>query len=160
MISLDNMAILECLEEKKALFARYEECTAQMNICEIDELQKYITERAGLANQIDKLNQEIDDICDMAEDPQIMRDAVANRGNYGDFPRDVLPVYDKASEVFTLISHIYNMEPSVKERMTTERANLLQKIKTGSDTAKVYNYVKNLKPNENQNGYFTDRKRV
>lgn len=157
---MDNTAILECLEQKKALFRLYEECTSKMGACSIEDLQDYITERAGLANEIDQLNREIDAFCDTSDDPELMRDAVANRGNYGDFPQYMLPVYNKASEILTCISHVYNMEPQIKQRMSEESARLLQKIRSNSDTAKVYHYVKNLKSSDEGDGLFSNRKRV
>lgn len=157
---MDNSSILECLEQKKVLFQQYEECTKQMGACSFEDLENYITERAGLANQIDQLNREIDALCDMAEDPDLMRDAVANRGDYGDFPPQLLPVYDKASEIFICISHVYGLEPQIKARMDEERLRLLQKVRDNADTAKVYHYVKNLKAPDDSDGYFNNRKRV
>lgn len=156
---MDNTAVLECLQQKKDLFAQYEDCTSQLNSCKIDAMNHYITQRGLLAKQIDRINREIDGYCDLAPDPDLMRDAVANHGDYGDFPRDLQIVYDKASEIFTHINHIYNMEAQIKKRMETERDELMKKVRAGRGTAKVYNYVKNLSQGT-QNGVYLGNQKI
>lgn len=155
---MDNEAILECLEQKRALFAQYEKCTSEMCVCDTDALDHYITERARLANEIDTINQEIENFCDDSGASEELREAVANRGNYGEFSPEARPVYDKAAQIFTIINHVYNMEPQIKERMAQKREELLAHIKKGSDTAKVYNYVKGMQQTGGPNVYLSNKK--
>lgn len=151
-------AILECLEQKRALFAQYEKYTNEMCVCDTDTLEHYITERAKLANEIDKINQEIENFCEISGDPEELREAVANRGNYGEFSADTRPVYDKAAQIFTIINHVYNMEPQIKERMEQKKTELMGMIKKGSSTAKVYNYVKGMQQTGGPNVYLSNKK--
>lgn len=141
---MEYEAILECLEQKRTLFAQYEECTANMRDGESDVLQNYITERAGLATKIDRLDVELSELCEVARNPELIRSAISNEASYGDLPPDLRQIYDKGAQIITLVDRVYRMETQIVDRMQQERSDLMEKIKKGSGTAKVYNYVKSM----------------
>lgn len=155
---LDYTTILECLEQKRILFVQYEQHTGEMRTCEIDDLEGHIAERERLAKEIDKITRDIESFSDMMENPDEIRDAVANRGDYSDFSAEMRHVYDQASKIYTAINHIHNMESEIMQRMKDERALCLENIKKGSDTAKMYGYVKNLQVHSHQNMLLGDQK--
>lgn len=154
---MENEALLGCLEQKRALFARYEACTNSMCSCETEALQNYITERAGLATQIDRLNADLESLCAMSMNPELTRDAMANTASYGELPPDLRQVYDQGAQIITIADHIRGMESQILDRMQGEREDLMEKIKKGSGTAKVFHYVKSMQPT-GQNVYLGNKK--
>lgn len=136
--------LCDCLMQKKMLFEQYAQHTDQMMVCEIDQLEHYITQRAQLAIEIDQINAEIETICEADLEQEALRDAVNNRGNYGDLVDHIRPVYDAATRVFVLINRIYNKEAEVMARMQSERDQLREKIKEESNTPKLLKYLNGL----------------
>lgn len=136
--------ICDCLTQKKMLFEQYAAHTDQMAVCEIDQLEYYITQRAQLAIEIDQLNTEIATICESDVEQDMLSAAVQNHGNYGDLQAHIRPVYDAAAQVFALINRIYNKETEVRARLESERDQLRDKIKEESNTPKLLKYLNGL----------------
>lgn len=136
--------LLECLEQKREKFAEYEDCTNQLCTCDFDDMEKYITRRSQLANEIDRIDAEIRSICDSDPERELWEDALANRGDYMELPEEMRIIYDVASEVLGMAHRIYNKNPEIVERMQRQQAVLKENIKKGSNTAKTYRYIKNL----------------
>ena len=149
--------LCDCLEQKKKLFEEYAAHTNEMTSCEIEELDYYITQRAELAIEIDQLDVEISAICDSDPEGELLRDAVANRGSFGDYSDELQQVYEAAGRIFSVINKVYRQEPQVISRMEEERDRLREKIKEESNTPKMVKYVRGLASPPETGIYFGDK---
>lgn len=148
VITMDAIdMVYDCLQEKKTLFAEYEVCTNEMMTCDSDCFEHYITERGQLAIQIDKIAEEMESLCAQDDEPELIRNAANYKGNYEDYPEEMRDIYELAGQVFGSMNRVRSTEDLVEKRMQEVRGELLDKIRSKSDTAKVYHYVKGMAGN-------------
>ena len=152
----DYMSVIEelsaLLDEKKALFTEYEQCTNNLTQCDIDSIEDYITRRGQLANEIDKITAKINDQCNNAPNCAVLQGAINNTSNYTDIPQELKRLFSRGQEIFSIISQISAQEPQIRQRMKTQRAELIKKIKMAKNTPKISKYLNTIAvPVENGN---------
>lgn len=136
--------VFDLLHKKKALFAQYEDCTNALSDCDFDIIEDYITKRAQLAIEIDKIDDEIKKQCGDYDEKGTMADAVANRCEYGSLPEELQDIFSKAQDIFAIINRILQQETALMHRFETERADLQEKIKGSKNTPKIQRYLSGL----------------
>lgn len=136
--------VFDLLHKKKALFEQYEDCTNALSHCDFDIIEDYITKRAQLAIEIDKIDDTIKKHCASYDEKGTMADAVANRCEYGTLSVELKEVFAKAQEIFAIINRISQQETALMHRFKTQRTELEEKIKASKNTPKIQRYLNGL----------------
>lgn len=142
---IEKLCVL--LEQKKDLFARYEAYTEKLGVCDMErteDIEEYITNRADLANQIDKLNREITSLCEKAKNRKQLLAWMGNRCNYDEVQPEARGLFSRSQEIFGIMNRIAAQEPQIVQRMRGECDGLLVKIKGAQNTPKIARYLNSL----------------
>ena len=128
----ETQRILELLEQKKALFIRFERHTEEMLTCPAEELEELVARREQLITQIDALDRAVRDAAAGSPlAPDILR-AVQNQGDRGDLRREVLPLYDAAAGIRTVACRLMETEAQASVRLRLEQERILELIKSAN----------------------------
>mgnify|MGYP000876374611 CR=1 FL=1 len=138
-------AILGLLQDKQQLFTSYLHTTSAMLGCGPDQFDGHVQKRGLLAEQIDRLDRQLAEVCLAAGEPLLL-DAVKNKCDRGDLPREILPVFDAAQAVFSVINQVANLEPQVLLRMQNIQKELQERIKASNTKPKIARYLDTLDP--------------
>ena len=121
--------ILPLLNEKESLFRLFETHTENMLDCSSELLKDNIDMREGLIEKIDELDFKIKSITDELEDGEIIQSAIKGRIDYSDLPEYVIPVFETAAKIRSIISRLPEVEIQVSMRLRVEQEHLLNLIK-------------------------------
>lgn len=132
------------LDEKRDLFEQYEAATLALLSCEADAVGDYITQRAGLANQIEDLNEQLGRLCDGRADRQVMLDAASARVDFANVPSEYQCVYYAGQAVRSVTGRIATSEQQAVERLEALRADALEHVRQNQNVAKIHKYMTDL----------------
>lgn len=119
--------LLSLLQDKKALFIEFEQCTEEMLTCHTDSLEDILAQREQLIGKIDKLDEAMDRL---AEGSRELQQAVKCQGCPGDFSPETQEVYAAAAQVQAVISRMTEVETQVSLRLRLEQERILERIKS------------------------------
>lgn len=97
-----------------------------------------------MAIEIDKIDEEMQNICAVDANGSQLADAVANRCEYGSLPQELRPVFSSAQEVFSIVNRILSQEQTILQRFEHLRDELQEKIKASQNTPKIEKYLSGL----------------
>ena len=149
--------ISAALNRKNELFTEYEECTRALLECEVDSMSDYITKRTQLANEIDKIDVQILQICDDTPRGALLGDVVANRCAYEQVPAEWKSLFDGGQVVLGTISRVVELEGLALARMKELRAELKKKISESQNTPKIARYLTGLSDQNDGEMFITDK---
>ena len=138
---MDTAEMIGLLEQKKELFQTYEVCTRALFDCEIDAMSDYITKRADLAIEIDKIDARIQEICAQEQNGALLSDVAANRCNYADAPQEWVDVFLAGQAVLAVVGRLVEIEERVMEHMQGIQTDLKKKIADTQNTPKIAKYL-------------------
>lgn len=141
-LKLNNISeLLALLEKRLALFLEFEDCTAQLNECDIDAMENYITKRASIANQIDGLTEKIKAVAaDIKTDPPI-EDIISNRCGFGDVSQELIPLFLVSQQTIAAIKRSQEHNDSALIRMQTLREYLKRRLSETKNTPRIKKYL-------------------
>lgn len=131
------------LTQKREVFMRYENETAALLTCPIEEIEQHMNARQQLAGEVDGLDAHIAQLTQKNKDQQKeLECAIKNQCARHELSPNVKPVFDASQQIFAIIHRIQRMETNVEERVKYEQKMLLEKIKqlNRSSTAKASKY--------------------
>lgn len=134
---------LALLEEKRLVFVKYEEITTSMlSEDEIATIEKYITERDVLANQIDEIDKLLcKKLEPLGEDAQTL---IGGRAERKTLAVGLLPLYDACDAVMEIVRRVRLKNTEVLQRCSQMRDDNMRKIKSSSNVPKISRYLNGL----------------
>lgn len=148
--------ICALLDEKKDAFERYREETEELLSCPVDDMEGHMAMRAQLEGRINDIDADISHVCGEAgEAGKQMMAAVKNSCSRGEISGELAAVFDKAQEIFTVISTVMDTEPQIRQRIDLEKEILLKKIKENNTGVKAQaaKYFKTAYAPQKDSGY-------
>lgn len=131
------------LTQKREVFVRYENETAALLTCPIDDIEQHMKARQQLADEVDGLDVHIAQLTQKSKEQQKELElAIKNLCARQELSPEVQNVFDASQQIFAVIHRIQRMETNVQERIQYEQKMLLEKIKqlNRSTTAKASKY--------------------
>lgn len=148
---------MELLAKKKELFEAYESCTRTLLDCEIDAMSDYITKRADLAIEIDKIDAGLKELCEKTPRGALLDDVIANRCNYSAAPPEWSCVFEAGQAVFAIVGRLVELEGSALARMKVLRTELKKKIAGAQNTPKIAKYLSGMTEPDVQQAFIRDQ---
>ncbi len=149
--------ICTLLEKKKEKFSEYEQATQNMLHCELDDLGNYITKRSVLANEIDKITAEIEQLCLKNPKGDLYAKISYAHVNFDMVPPALHPMFELGQQVRSIIARIHKLEPQVMQRLEGQKKEAFQKVKENHNLPKIKKYLSNL-GDQPSTGRFTSTK--
>ncbi|NLW78161.1 MAG: hypothetical protein GXY32_01955 [Ruminococcaceae bacterium] len=132
------------LEQKKALFLEYEQATRALLDCEVDAVEKYITERGKKAIEIDALTEEIARLSSDVPAGELLREATLARIDFADLPPEFHDVFYDAQAVRSVAYRISELDKQVVTRLESLRDEAMAQIKQNQNMPKIKKYLTSL----------------
>ena len=127
----DLRRVLELLEQKRQLLCRVEEATQGMLACPGQQLEELMGERERLIQQLQKANEELEELCRDQEDGEAVLAAAGGRWE-GEMPSELAEVCLGAQRLRTVLSRLRESETQAMLRLKQEQLEILEKIKTAN----------------------------
>lgn len=133
------------LQKKRDLFSEFEQAAIQMLECDIDDIQRHMNRRLELQAEISELDRALAELCG---GNKTLLQASGARCSRESLAAEYCPVFDAAMEIHALLNRLRELEPLVADRVQTERATLLEKIKeiNQGQEPTVSKYYKSIRP--------------
>lgn len=133
MNQLNELAQL--LEAKLRLLLNYESISLDMLECKTDMLTPLFAKRGQLARQIDEIDFSVRQVCKSASDSALLLNAVYNRCDYSDLPKEYTPFFRQGQQIFAAASRINTLNPQIELRLTQlkdEAEQMLKELNSGN----------------------------
>lgn len=142
--------VLALLDHKAELFAEFEKATQELLVCDVDDVEHYITRRGELANEIDSVMEEIGRICDAAPGGGVIFDAANARIDYDRVPPEYHPLFAVGQNIRSVVSRVRQTDKQVVARLEGLRDDAKDKIRQNQNIPKIKKYLTDLadKPGE------------
>lgn len=143
---------LELLEQKKQLFCQYEEATSHiLTETDIDDIEKYITERDGLANRIDERDRQL--VTLLAPWGAQATALLKGQPQAAQLPDELQPLTAVCEQIMELVRRIRlkNSEAMIRCEGLLEGSE--QQIRNASNTPKISRYLSNLTEPRSSNNF-------
>lgn len=143
---------LELLEQKKQLFCQYEEATScLLTETDINTIEKYITEREGLANKIDGLDSRL--ATELA--PWGAQAAALLKGQPQPvpLPEELEPLEELCGKILETVRRIRLKNNEAMARCEALLQGSEQQIRNARNTPKISRYLNNLTEPQNGNNF-------
>lgn len=128
----DLRRVLELLEQKRQLLCRVEEATQGMLACPGQQLEELMGERERLIQQLQKADEELEELCRDQEDGEAVLAAAGGRWE-GEMPSGGLAeVCLGAQRLRTVLSRLRESETQAMLRLKQEQLEILEKIKAAN----------------------------
>ena len=131
-VMCDLRRVLELLEQKRQLLCRVEEATQGMLACPGQQLEELMGERERLIQQLQKADEELEELCRDQEDGEAVLAAAGSRWE-GEMPSgELAEVCLGAQRLRTVLSRLRESETQAMLRLKQEQLEILEKIKTAN----------------------------
>lgn len=135
------MQLQRLLDEKAKRFMQFEQDTVAMLHCELDAMEHYSTQRSQLANEIDAICAEIDELCAKHPQSDLLRQAVTARCDYCDLPEAWQPLYEQAQSINGTLVRIAAENEQAMGRAVALRDQFLVRIRENANTPRILRYL-------------------
>lgn len=144
---MDKIAQLcSLLEEKKALFEKYETATLSILESGADDAEKYIMERSEIANNIDETSEKIAWLCDEEPNSAVLLKITKAEIEFEKVPSEYQCVYYGGQAVRSVVARIMASEQQVLERLEKLRDEAKENIRNHQNLPKIKKYLTSLTP--------------
>ena len=127
-MSIDQFTKL--IKEKHILFSRFEKVTEEMLFCNANELERLLTDREWLIDQINRIDEKMICCYESAETGQKLKETVFNEGNPDDLDEDFFEIHNLASQTRSIVTRLTETETQVGIRLRLELEQILTQIKS------------------------------
>lgn len=141
------------LEKKIELFTEYEKETLELIKCEPEGMEHYIIRRTELANEIDGVTEEIGKACDADPNAKLLYETASAQIPYSQVPPEWRPVFERAQNMFSVISRIQQSDSQIVERMEGIRKDAKERIKQNQHMPKIKKYLTDLSSKPEEGSY-------
>ncbi len=139
---VDTIAkVCELLDEIKNNLLSYEKATQDMLTCDVDDVEHYITLRAGMANKMDALLAEIEDVCATEENANTIYQAALARLPFSEVPPELVPVFEFGQSNRSAVARIGQTEKQVMERLEGFRQEARDNLRQNQNMPKIRQYL-------------------
>lgn len=121
--------IIELVKAKNVLFQQYEEVTDMLLNLDPDVAESQVKDREKIGNKIQKINEEITNICTNSSCGEEIREAIINKTNWSNCPADLKPVFESGQETMAFMSRIKRKNAQIIEIATETKDSIMVKIK-------------------------------
>lgn len=139
MLIMQN--ILSLLIKKQALFLEFEHYTNLLLVCDVDDMDNYITKRANLANEIDNVTVQISDLTKMATVTPSANAILDNSCSFSEVPLQWQAVFIESQKIHGIVSRCIEANLQALERMTEVRDHLKELIVQNNNTPRIIKYI-------------------
>ena len=129
-VNMDGASELqERLQQKEACLIRFEQVTQQMLDCPIEQLEGLVLERQRQIDRVNQLDQEIDNLCQQADEVALLQDVLQGRADVGRIPDHLKIVYQLVLRIRTVLSRVQESDLQAGIRLRIEQERILDRIK-------------------------------
>ncbi|MEG2086585.1 MAG: hypothetical protein RR022_00195 [Angelakisella sp.] len=136
-------AAMSLLAQKKELFLQYEAITDRLlEATEVDDMEKYITQRGDLAMQIDNIDAALQQ--ELTPWGQAARQLLTGHDPSEGVLEELAPLTEPVSEIMTVVRRIRMKNSDAVEQMQRTRAEAEDQIKKAQNIPKINKYLTGL----------------
>ncbi len=134
--------ITELLGEKQRLFLQYEAFTAKALNQKPQVLMDAVKKRASVIEDIIAVDKSIATLIGLEADKgELIATAIQNSCNRSDLPAELLPVFDAAQNVYTVVNRVRSHDDELYEQLKKERADIVNGLKNANQKPKISKYL-------------------
>lgn len=133
--------ILLLLTKKQSLFLEFERYTNLLAVCDVDDMDNYITKRANLAIEIENVTVQISDITKTTTVTPSANAILDNSCCFSEVPLEWQEVFLESQKIQGIISRCIEVNFQALERMTEVRDQLKELIAQNNNTPRIIKYI-------------------
>lgn len=121
--------LYELLEQKEKFFTEYEKESLALLDCDIDDMEKHISNRGDLSKKIDENEIQIKIISNNYE-YGFIKPVLNNLCDRNKLSLHHTRIFDKSQEIFSIVNRISRINHEIEQRIIIEQEVLLNEIKS------------------------------
>ncbi|WMJ82881.1 hypothetical protein ACS3UN_01435 [Oscillospiraceae bacterium LTW-04] len=133
--------ILLLLIKKQELFLEFERYTNLLAVCDVEDMDNYITKRADLANEIDNVTDQISNLAKTVTVTPSIDMILSNSCCFSEVPSQWQEIFLEAQKIKGIVSRCIEVNLHALERMTELRDNLKELIAQNNNTPRIIKYI-------------------